>query len=925
MLLVFSSVYATLVPSANAAEVTNKQKGLSILSNVVGLNLTKYAVTAEDIQVGPQASYLDVVLQEKVAYELTSDSNKIKALYTFANGKLQMIQVLEREGSPSFVKSAAISNDVELAKDFLSNYQRYTGNSLFGELNSMLDGGFFGENFTKASGNIVLESTGNEGETSFKWYYSENGAVAPYSKFVTLCFKNGFLSAFVDNWRLYNVGSTTVRLSEKEAVAIALETAKAHSWSLKLEDAALDAENFNESNVRWTSLIFDNSLDGGKARSEDLLELYPVWRVGVALDKWYGQMYGIQVDVWADTGEVRCVQEAWSTLPPPEGVPTAYGGGQVDDVSEAKPSLAMEVAFPAFALAAAAAFVWFGRRKKARYFSLPSPRVVKAGGMLLCMLIASMTLFATITTVNATSRVGVVWGSESTGAYNFGLPDHNWTWRKHQPELYWQKNTAGNISQWFSANGYTGINHQGNLGSSRSQILTDMGVTISGYDYAAVVDFDHGIGGFPGQIQGYPVPGVPQGEFHYMLEDNIGTVTGPYNGTHTTEPMNAIYDMDVYLTLPTGKLKFAFINTCLSACIDDYVGANYAKQRIIQGNPPYSYTRPVGMPLGWTRRNVSDIDSTDGFNIEYDISIDGYGDPDMGSQVYIGFPYGSASLEQNIPSVQGPTQYYEWVYEFFQSALYDGVSVNDALDSASLELLGWHFDTSPLQTGFTAYWWDPDDPMTQSDCTMAVYGNGNIHLKNYVPPSHSVAVRSFAGPSSGDVDVSYQFSASAACSEGHDVRYLFDWGDGTENVTGYYDSYDTVSVSHSWSEEEQYSVKVKAQCEGGLWSDWSNTRTMKIGQRLTVLAYNQYEQEGHPPVYLDGDYLGTAGHTFTVTTGNHEIGMYTPIYEYYEGHIWLHTFCWYYYDGVYNASNPITLSITDDKTVTAYYYSEIWA
>ena len=924
MLLVFSCVYAALVPSANAAEVTNQQKGLSILSNVVGLNLTKYTVTAEDAQAGPQASYLDVVPQEKVTYELTADRSTIKALYTFANGKLQMIQVLEREGSPSFVKSAAFSNDVELAKDFLINYQRYTGNSLFGELKSMLNGGFFGENSTKASGNIVLESTENEGETSFKWYYSANGAVAPYSKFVTLCFKDGFLSAFVDNWRLYNIGSTTVNLSEKEAVAVALETAKAHFWSFKLEDDALDAKNFNESNVCWTSLIFDNSLDGGKARSEDLLELYPVWRVGIALNKWYGQMYGIQVDVWADTGEVRCVQEAWSTMPPPEGAPTAYGAGQVDDVSEAKPSLAMLVAFPTFALTATAVFVWLGRRKKARY-SLLRPRVVKAGGIVLCVFVASMMFLASVATVDATTRKAVVWGSESKGGYQEDVYDDWDYWRKSEAEVGNQTSIAYWIKNYFAYNGYTGVNHQGENegGSYRTQILSDLS-GFSSYDYAAIVDFDHGVGGFPGQIDHYVVPGVPEDEFHYMFEDQNGTLVGD-TSYHPTVWSNAVYDMDLYLTLPTGKVKFSFMSFCKSACIADNVGEYYAEQRFINGTPPWSYTRPVGMPLACTGRFVADIDSTDGFNIEDYISIDGYGDPDMGSQVYIGFPDGSASLSQNIPSVQGPTQYHEWVDEFFQSALYDDVSVNDALDSASLELLGWHFNTSPLQTGFIASWWTPGNPMEEEDCTMAVYGNGNIHLKNYVPPSHSVAVRSFIGPSSGDVDVSYQFNASAACSEGHDVRYLFDWGDGNETLTGYYDSYDTVSVSHSWSEEDQYSVKVKAQCEGDLWSDWSNTRTMKIGQRLTVLCYNQYGWEGYAPVYLDGDYLGQAGHTYTVTTGTHEIGMFTPIYEWYEGHIWLHTFYRYYCDGAYNYSNPITLSITDDKTVTAYYYSEIIA
>jgi hypothetical protein len=909
-------VYSTLIPSAHAAEMPNQQKGLSILGNVVGLDLTKYAVTAKETPADSQASYLGVVPQENVAYDLTSDGSKVKMLYTFANGKLQMIQVLEREGPPSLVKPATTTNAVALAYGFLSNYQAYTGDPLFGKLKSTLNTVVPGKNLTKTLGNTVLETIVNDGYTNFKWYYSANGAVAPYSKFITLCFKDGFLSFFVDNWQFYSVGSTAVNLSEKEAVAIALEAAKAHSWTFELEADALDAENFNEANVRWTSLIFDNSLDASKTRSEDQLELYPVWRVGIALNKWYGYMYGIQVDIWADTKEVRSVQEAWSTLPPPEDAPIANVDNQAA-VSEAKPNLAMLVALPALAATTTGtALFWMSRKKKVHYYSLLRPRVVKAGGIMLCVLISSMILLASIATVNATTRVGVVWGSESKGAYGYDLPLHNYTWRKSQPEIYWQKNTAGNISLWFGANGYTGINHQGNLGSSRGQILNDV-LTFGSYDYAAVVDFDHGIGGFPGAIQGYPVPGVPSDEFHYMFEDNVGTITGNYSGPHYENPLNAVYDMDVYMNLSPGKVKFALINTCLSACIADYVGGYYAEQRLIDGTPPWSYDRPVGMPLAWTRRFVSDIDTTQGFNITYYISDDGYGDPDMGSQVYIGFPYGSASLSQKIPYPNGASYYAYWVYYFFYWALYDDVSVNQALDSASYQVYGYYFGNCPLRD-FTAYWWNAN-PETMPDCTMAVYGNGNIHLKNYAPPPHSVAVRYLSGPSLGNVDTSYQFSASAADSQDHRVRYLFDWGDGTQNVTDYYPSYAAVNMNHSWSSGTTYSVTVSAQCENGQWSSPRSHQIHIINSNnyhwLTVYAkdYSGYPISSN--IYIDGQWAGVEYASVEVNEGWHTVLVDDPAWSDLYG---CYAYLWYFTP--YNGGNGDPRLIISETEITAVYY-----
>src|SRR3989304_4124551 len=284
-ILLVSSAYATLIPKAQAAEPTIQQKGLTVLNNVVGIDVTKYNVTTQEYPEDVKASYMGVVPQRSVEYTLTSVKSKLKMFYTFANGNLQMIQVLENEGAPKLTKPPVIAN-IQAAKSFLSKYQICNGDPLYGELQSMLNGLDPRINVTKTSGNIHLETTTIDGYTNFKWYYTSNGAIAPYSKFIALSFKDGFLSAFVNNWQLYDVGSTSVNLTKQEALNIALETAKVHSWGVTLDADTLDVKNFNESNVCWTALIFDGSLNANKTRSEDPLMLYPVWRVGIALDKW---------------------------------------------------------------------------------------------------------------------------------------------------------------------------------------------------------------------------------------------------------------------------------------------------------------------------------------------------------------------------------------------------------------------------------------------------------------------------------------------------------------------------------------------------------------------------------------------------------------------------------------------------------------
>ena len=724
-MLLISSAYTALIPNVNAAETTIQEKGLSILGDVVGLDLAKYTVTTKEYQLDSSASYLGVVPQENVAYDLTSDDSKLKVLYTFANGNLQMIHVLEREGPLSLVKPTPFANALGMAKDFLSNYQMYTANPLFGELRSTLDTVDVNKNLTKTIGTKHLEVTINNGYTSFKWYYTSNGVIAPFSKFVSLVFKDGFLAGFVDNWQLYNVGTASVNFNEKEAIAIALDAAKAHSWSLKLEANTLDAKNFNESNVRWTSLIFDDSLNTNKARSEDVLALYPVWRVGIALDKWYGYMYGIEVDVWADTGEVRSVQEAWSTMPPPEGVPSV-DMNKVDNlssqVSDEKPANMLSSQAPAVSevelnpvmwvalstLASAftgTALIFLHKKKKSSSIHLLKPRYFKIGGMLLCGLILSMTALASVATVTATTKTAVIWGSESTGAAAYQEPWINW--RKSKAEVDQQRATAITLGSYFQDGGYAAYNHQGirNPGSSKAQIIDDTQTYTDTSSRVAFVDFDHGIGSYI------------NGEFHFMFEDNEGTM-GSGNPLE-----NGVFDRDVYWRTWYGKTLFAFISTCMSA--------NLTHPDTGEPWQGYGTQGAKGLPYAFTHGlTVVDREQASDFNIEYHMSDDAYFYPDDGVQVYIGFPWGSPSLSQPIPYDTGPHNYAEWVDSFFDYALhYDDMSVNHALDHASFELWGMYFANPyvPLR-GFTAHWdYFTDFP----DCTMAIYGNGRLRLKSF--------------------------------------------------------------------------------------------------------------------------------------------------------------------------------------------------
>ena len=311
----------------------------------------------------------------------------------------------------------------------------------------------------------------------------------------------------------------------------------------------------------------------------------------------------------------------------------------------------------------------------------------------------------------------------------------------------------------------------------KSNVLFYLSLLHESHDPIVVVDFDHG-----GIIYDYS---QAPGEFHYMFEDDVGTAIGT-NESHYWNHENGVYDMDIYPRVDKGQVLLAFINTCMSANIT------------WQGNGTYG---ALGMPFAWTHRIVKYLYSGD-FNVENDISNDGYQHPDSGHQVYIGFPFGSASLMQFIPYETGTKQYYRWVNDFFYYALHYDMSVNDALDHASWLMWEAYFGNSQLWTGFTAYWWNMD-PETAPDCKMAVYGNGNVHLKLY-----GLTVNSPVAPADVYIDGRYRGTTGntfAVDSGSHSVRV-----DSSTNVFHNFDGYPefqnptTVSVTSDTTIQANY-------------------------------------------------------------------------------------------------------------------------
>jgi len=106
-----------------------------------------------------------------------------------------------------------------------------------------------------------------------------------------------------------------------------------------------------------------------------------------------------------------------------------------------------------------------------------------------------------------------------------------------------------------------------------------------------------------------------------------------------------------------------------------------------------------------------------------------------------------------------------------------------------------------------------------------------IFTEKEMPPSQPEKPE---GPTIGKTNTTYSYETLSSDPEGDDIKYLVDWGDGSEEWTLPCHSGIVLSISHSWDEEGTYSIKVMASDEKGAESEWSEEMAVTLADRHIV-------------------------------------------------------------------------------------------
>ncbi|HBU69586.1 MAG TPA: hypothetical protein DEE98_04295 [Elusimicrobia bacterium] len=93
------------------------------------------------------------------------------------------------------------------------------------------------------------------------------------------------------------------------------------------------------------------------------------------------------------------------------------------------------------------------------------------------------------------------------------------------------------------------------------------------------------------------------------------------------------------------------------------------------------------------------------------------------------------------------------------------------------------------------------------------------------------------GPAAGNKTTLYNFTLQGWDLDGDDIRYIVDWGDGTEYTTTTYLANGTVvTSSHSWANSGSYTIRVSVQDSKGAGSVWNPQEQISIYDSIEAIT-----------------------------------------------------------------------------------------
>ena len=325
-----------------SSESDANAKLFDFLSDVVGLDLTKYVVVPPSVvppgfeglspleyfkklseNVSTQLPSLNFTLDDSFgglvevatpSFDIEYNESRIHVMGIFYNGHMNFLKITSYDEEDYVYSEAQPTDTLGRAKVILQRYQTFFQRNygkdasylvhMLDILNNVDD--LLPTEFTE--GNVTFQVSKDGNETRIKWIYTEGDVVMDWKR-VDIDFRYGAFESFHDTWGLYSVSGLS-EISSEEAFQIALDAAQQHEIHVGYEDReteivkvpdlsdAFYQEYFSMVPFRYSEDKFPNRIE------RDPLTLYPYWQYYFYFNETIAGNSGIQVGVWGDTSEI---------------------------------------------------------------------------------------------------------------------------------------------------------------------------------------------------------------------------------------------------------------------------------------------------------------------------------------------------------------------------------------------------------------------------------------------------------------------------------------------------------------------------------------------------------------------------------------------------------------------------------------------
>ncbi len=373
---------------AETANSAVQDKLTAFLNEVLGIDSSSYELTTPSYGYSYPSTYGGLDKEELASFTLnSSDGDAIHALSIFDNGYPSLID-FSLYGSVATDQQYS-TNTLEKVQSIILRYQTFAQNysidtSEIAQALNMLSNVATLTTSNVTQGNMKMEITVSQNHsgpnsvnyTKIAWIYTIDGVDAT-RKSLSIEFDNitgGVEVDFGDAWGFWSVADTWI--SEAEATSIAWNAAKNYNVTLgnpNTNSTTVVAPDWGNNPFTQVGIMmapgqgYNNSLDialnfgsmGNITRNG--LTLYPLWQFMFYFNQSIGDIQGIEVGVWGDTGEIAYCSST-GDFGVSDVIPTATSSPTVSP-TPSTPELPAWVV-PSVFLAAAFAAVTIAKRKK---------------------------------------------------------------------------------------------------------------------------------------------------------------------------------------------------------------------------------------------------------------------------------------------------------------------------------------------------------------------------------------------------------------------------------------------------------------------------------------------------------------------------------------------------------------------------------